>query len=303
MAKQIRIGRIGAVAIGLALLAGAQGGAAPAHAADEAQIRRGEYIFHAADCYACHTDTENHGPTLAGGTAIKTPFGTFYAPNITPDPNFGIGGWSDADFIRALREGVSPDGRNYYPAFPYGSFTNMTDQDMLDLKAYIFSLPAVAAPSHPHQLPFYLRWRVLVSGWKTLNFQKGPLAPDPAKDAVWNRGRYLVEALAHCEECHTPRTLTGGLDRAKAFSGNPDGPDGKPIPNITPDETGIGDWSEVDIAFALKTGQTPDGDVFGSFMTDVVDLGTSYLTDEDRAAIAHYLKSVPPIRHVLPKAD
>jgi mono/diheme cytochrome c family protein len=295
--------RMGVAVVGVALLAGGAFRAGPAIADDGDQIRRGEYIYRAAECFACHTDTETHGPTLAGGAAIKTAFGTFYAPNITPDPNFGIGGWSDADFIRALREGVSPDGRNYYPAFPYGSFTNMTDRDILDLKAYIFSLPAVAAPSHPHELPFYLRWRTLISGWKILNFEKGPLAPDPARDAAWNRGRYLVEALAHCGECHTPRTITGGLDRGQALSGNPDGPDGKAIPNITPDASGIGDWSESDIAFALKTGMMPDGDVFGSFMTDVVEHGTSHLSDEDRAAIAHYLKTVPPIHRDLRKAD
>ena len=276
---------------------------ASADGADEAQIRRGESVFHAADCYACHTDIDNRGPTLAGGRPLKTPFGTFYAPNITPDPDFGIGGWSDADFIRALREGVSPDGVNYYPAFPYTSFTNMTDQDMLDLKAYIFSLPAVSAPSRPHELPFYLRWRFLVTGWKILNFEKGPLKPDPSKDAKWNRGRYLVEALAHCGECHTPRTITGGLVRAETLSGNPVGADLKPVPNITPDDSGIGAWSESDIAFALKSGITPDADTLGAAMADVVEHGTSYLTDEDRAAIARYLKSVPPIRRVLRKAD
>ena len=282
------------------------GGIAPTLAAeaDDARIRRGEYIYRAADCHACHTDSENHGPPLAGGGPIKTPFGTFYAPNITPDPDFGIGSWSDADFIHALRDGVSPDGLNYYPVFPYASFTRMSDQDILDLKAYIFAQPAVSNPSQAHDVPFYLRWRFVLAGWKFFNFTPGPLpSPDPSKDAKWVRGRYLVEALAHCQECHTPRTLTGGLDTAQAFSGNPSGPDGKAIPNITPDGTGIGDWSESDIAFALKTGQTPDGDVFGSFMTDVVEHGTSYLTDEDRAAIAHYLKSVPAIRRAAPATN
>lgn len=276
---------------------------ASADGADEAQIRRGEYIFHAADCYVCHTDIDARGPMLAGGAAIKTAFGTFYAPNITPDPDFGIGGWSDADFIRALREGVAPDGSNYYPVFPYGSFTGLTDQDILDVKAYIFSLPAVSAPSRPQEVPFYLRWRTLLTGWKILNFEKGPIKPDPAKDAKWNRGRYVVEALAHCGECHTPRTITGGLKRLEALSGNPDGPDRKPVPNITPDDSGIGAWSESDIAFALKSGVTPDGDTLGAAMADVVEHGTSYLSDDDRAAIARYLKSVPPIRRTLRTSD
>lgn len=260
--------------------------------------RRGEYAFHAAGCYTCHTDTEGHGQPLAGGAPIKTRFGTFYPPNITPDPDFGIGNWSDADFMRALREGVSPDGRQYYPAFPYGSFTKMTDRDILDIKAYIFTLPAVSAPSRPQDVPFWLSRRSLVKVWKWLNFEPGPLKPDPAKDERWNRGRYLVEALGHCGECHTPRTVTGGLDRSKAYSGTTDGPDGKLVPNITPDATGIADWTEIDIAYALKTGATPDGDDFGALMSDVVEEGTSFLTDDDRLAIAHYLKSLPPIKGV-----
>lgn len=280
------------------LLAATTVSAQPAAATDDSRIERGAYVFHAAGCYTCHTDTENHGPALAGGGPIKTPFGTFYAPNITPDPDFGIGNWSDADFIRALREGVSPDGRNYYPVFPYEAFTKMSDEDILDLKAYIFAQPAVSAPSHPQEVPFWLRWRFVLTGWKFLNFKPGPLPPEPSKDAKWTRGRYLVEALAHCQECHTPRTLTGGLDSAKAFSGTTDGPDGKLIPNITPDKTGIGDWTMVDIAYALKTGATPDGDDFGSLMADVVENGTSYLTDDDRMAIAVYLKSLPPIKGV-----
>jgi mono/diheme cytochrome c family protein len=271
---------------------------APAAAQQPAaeRVKRGEYVFRAADCYSCHTDRENNGQPLAGGAAIKTPFGTFYPPNITPDTEFGIGSWSDQDFLRALRDGVAPDGSHYYPAFPYTSFTNMTDEDILDLKAYMFTLPAVSAPSPLHELPFYLRWRGALGAWKVLNFARGPISPDPARDAVWNRGRYLVEAMAHCGECHSPRTATGAIDRAKAMSGTPFGPDGKPIPNITPDPSGIGDWSESDLTFALKLGVMPDGDTFGSFMADVVEQGTAYLTDDDRTAIARYIRSLPPVR-------
>jgi mono/diheme cytochrome c family protein len=282
----------------LALLAVVPASAQQTEEPSDSRIRRGEYVFHAAGCYTCHTDSENHSPPLAGGAPIKTPFGTFYAPNITPDPDFGIGGWSDADFIHALRDGVSPDGRNYYPVFPYEAFTKMTDQDILDLKAYIFSQAAVSAPSHAQDVPFWLRWRSVLTGWKFLNFNPGPLPSAPSKDAKWTRGRYLVEALGHCQECHTPRTLTGGLNAAKAFSGTTDGPDGKLIPNITPDKTGIADWTEVDVAYAMKTGATPDGDNFGSLMADVVENGTSHLTDDDRMAIAVYLKSLPPIAGV-----
>jgi mono/diheme cytochrome c family protein len=276
-------------AIAMPIVASAQG-------ADAERVKRGEYIFRAADCYSCHTDTKNNGQPLAGGAAIKTPFGTFYPPNITPDTEFGIGLWSDQDFLRALRDGIAPDGSHYYPAFPYTSFTGMTNQDILDLKAYIFTLPAVSAEAPQHELPFYLRWRSVIGAWKMLNFKPGPMTPDPAKDAVWNRGRYLVEAIAHCGECHSPRTATGAIDRAKEMSGNPSGPDGKGIPNITPDPTGIGDWSESDLAFALKLGVMPDGDTFGSFMADVVEQGTAYLTDDDRTAIARYIRSLPPVR-------
>lgn len=295
--------RVSVAASALLLMAMAAASAQQSDDANDPRVKRGEYVFNAAGCYTCHTDIENHGQPLAGGAAIKTAFGTFYPPNITPDPDFGIGGWSDADFIRALREGVSPDGRNYYPAFPYAAFTRMTDQDILDLKAYIFAQAAVSAPSHAQDVPFWLRWRPVISAWKFFNFKPGPLPPEPSKDAQWTRGRYLVEALGHCQECHTPRTLTGGLDASKAFSGTTDGPDGKLIPNITPDKTGIADWSEVDIAYAMKTGSTPDGDNFGSLMADVVDNGTSHLTDEDRMAIAHYLKSLPPVAGVARPSD
>ena len=147
---------------------------------------------------------------LAGGAALLTPFGTFYGPNITPDPDHGIARWSDADFIRAMREGTAPDGRHYYPAFPYTSFTLMTDEDLLALKAYIFTLPPAAVPSRPHDLSFPFGFRGLMWTWKLLYLAPGPFVPDPARDADWNRGAYLVEGVGHCGECHTPRGFLGG---------------------------------------------------------------------------------------------
>jgi mono/diheme cytochrome c family protein len=270
--------------------------------ADQAQIDRGAYIFTAADCGACHTDVKGKGPPLAGGRPLATPFGTFYSPNITPDPETGIGRWTDADFIRALREGVSPGGDHYFPVFPYPSFTKMTDQDILDLKAYIFSLPPVAQPNREHEIDFPYGWRPSVCFWKQLNFTPGALTPDPAQSPEWNRGAYLVQALGHCGECHTPRGWLGGLDTSVAYSGTADGPDGEKVPNITPDpDTGIGTWSPADVVRVLRTGQLPDGDFVGSVMGEVVE-STSELTDADRQAIAAYLASLPPVANPDAKA-
>jgi mono/diheme cytochrome c family protein len=263
--------------------------------ADQAQLDRGAYIFSAADCGACHTNVKAKGPLLAGGRPLKTPFGTFYTPNITPDPDTGIGRWSDADFMRALRRGVSPGNDHYFPVFPYGSFTKMTDQDLLDLKAYIFSLPAVTQANREHDIDFPFGWRFSVWFWKQMNFTEGPFMPDAGRTAEWNRGAYLVEALAHCGECHTPRGWLGGLDTSLSMSGTTDGPEGQKVPNITPDkETGIGGWSPRDVVRVLRTGQLPNGDFVGSLMGEVVN-GTSKLTDADRQAIAVYLQSLPPI--------
>ncbi len=269
---------------------------------DQVQLDRGAYIFAAADCGACHTNVKEKGPLLAGGRPLKTPFGIFYTPNITPDPGTGIGRWSDADFTRALRDGVSPGDDHYFPVFPYPSFTKMTDQDILDLKAYIFSLPAVSQPNRDHEIDFPFGWRFTVWFWKQMNFTEGPFVADPARSAEWNRGAYLVEALAHCGECHTPRGWLGGVDTSLAMSGTTAGPDGKKVPNVTPDlDTGIGGWSPKDVVRVLRTGQLPDGDFVGSVMGEVVN-GTSKLTDADRQAIAVYLQSLPPIANPDAKA-
>jgi len=266
--------------------------------AQEASAERGEYIFHASGCETCHTDTAGKGQPLAGGRALKTPFGTFRTPNITSDPTHGIGKWSEADFIRAMREGRSPSGDHYYPAFPYPAYTKMTDADMKDLRAYMLTLPASSQSNLPHDLgfPFNIRWGVMV--WKWLNFTPGPLPAVAGKDDVWARGRYLIEALGHCAECHTPRDWLGGLVTSKWMAGSADGAEGESAPNITPDlATGIGEWSEEDIAFALQLGMKPDGDSFGGLMAEVVENGTGKLTDDDRAAMAAYLKSLPAIAH------
>lgn len=278
----------------LAALLTVTAAAAPASADDDA-IKRGAYIFAAADCVSCHTDAKHEGKPLAGGRALATPFGTFYGPNITPDPTTGIGNWTEADFRRALRYGVGPGATQLFPVFPFASFTGMTDQDIGYLFAYLKAQPPVARADTPHDVSFPFTIRLGVMGWRALFFAPGPLSPDPKHDAVWNRGNYLANAVVHCGECHTPRNFMGAMETSLAFSGNPNGPDGQKAPNITEDpKDGIGKWSVEDIERVLETGQTPDFDSVGSGMGEVVK-GTSQLTPEDRHAIAVYIKSLTAI--------
>jgi mono/diheme cytochrome c family protein len=258
-------------------------------------VARGAYLANAADCVSCHTDGAHQGRPYAGGRAIPTPFGTFYSPNITPDPETGIGRWTEAQFLAALRFGRRPDGADFYPAFPYPSFTLITDEDARAIKAYLFSLPAVRQPDRPHDLSFPYSWRALLAVWRWLYFEPGPFRPNPGWSAALNRGAYLVDALAHCGECHTPRNWLGASQRDRYLAGTPAGPDGKKVPNITPDrDAGIGEWSEGDIVTLLATGRTPDSDFVGGAMREVVR-STARLDDADRRAIAAYLQSIPAI--------
>jgi len=265
-----------------------------ASAADDAAIGRGKYLFQAGGCGSCHGgDDGESGP--AGGVDLTTPFGRFYAPNITPDKMHGIGSWTEADFRAALRHGVGPDGRYLFPVFPFTSFTNLNDADIADLYAYLVSLPPSPKPSRAHEATSPFGWRSLLVFWRTLFFNEGPIRTDPSQSAEWNRGNYLVHAVAHCEECHTARNLLGALKPSRAFAGNIGGPDGQNAPNITSDaDTGIGSWSVAEIEHLLKTGETPDYDQVSSGMKAVVR-GTSKLTDADRHAMAVYLKTVPAI--------
>ncbi len=281
---------VAALALPFGLLAGGGVGAA-----EPDSVARGAYLFQAAGCLGCHTAEKTGGTPLAGGRALVTPFGTFYTPNITPDPVNGIGRWSDGDFVRAFREGTRPDGAALFPAFPYVSYTRMTDRDLLDLKAYLFAQPAVAAVNRPHDLAPPFSWRFLLPAWQWLYLTPGPVPDDPAKPAAWNRGRYLVDALGHCGECHTPRSLLGGMNQDRYLGGNPDGVEGDKVPNITAHRKGIGGWSDGDLALLLETGLTPEGDVVGGAMGEVIRNSTSKLTAADRAAIVAYLKAVPPL--------
>lgn len=256
-------------------------------------IERGRYLIHAGGCLTCHTADGPGAVPLAGGRALVTPYGTFYPPNLTPDRETGLYGWTDADFARALREGRAPDGSLYYPAFPYPSYTGLEDADVAAIAAYLRSLPPVRRPTPPHDLPWYLSFRSIMYGWNLLNFRPHRFVPDNSRSAGWNRGAYLVRHLGHCGECHSPRNLLGGMDRQAALSGNPDGPDGDKVPDITQDRTtGIGRWSKDEIVLFLEMGLLPDGDFAGAAMGAVIDDDTSQLTAADREAIATYLQSL-----------
>ncbi|HSD52932.1 MAG TPA: cytochrome c [Burkholderiales bacterium] len=273
----------------LTLLPGAGIGTAGAQQGD---AKRGEYLAKAGGCVGCHTEEKKDAVRYAGGRALKTPFGTFYGPNITPHPQAGIGRWTEADFIRAMRQGVRPDGANYFPAFPYPSFTKISDADLRDLWAYLKTLPPSSRASQPHDLGFLLRFRFAVVVWKWLFFTPGPFVPDPKATATVNRGAYLVQALGHCGECHTPRNFLGGPKRGRFLAGGK-GPEGKAIPNLTP--VRLKKFSDGELKDLLTTGLTPDGDVLAETMGEVVQNTTSQLTPADLAAVIAYLRSLPPL--------
>ena len=294
VAARKRLGRW----LGTALLLGGALGTPATQSADlTARVERGRYLVHAGGCLTCHTADRPDAIPLAGGRALATPFGTFYSPNLTPDLVTGLGGWTDTDLGRALREGVAPDGSNYYPVFPYPAYTGLTDTDVAAIAAYLRSLKPVHQMTPEHELPWYLSSRLVMFGWNLINFKAGRFATDPSRDALWNRGAYLVRHLGHCGECHTPRNVLGGLDRSRELAGNPAGPDGEKTPNITRDKTaGIGRWSVDEIVFLLETGLLPNGDFAGSLMSDVIEDNTGKLTTEDRQAIATYLRSLGPAK-------
>lgn len=265
-------------------------------AAENDLVARGRYVFALAGGCGCHTAKGE--PTNAGGRPLKTPFGTFYGTNITPDPTHGIGKWTDKQLIDGIRLGIRPDGSVMSPVMPYPAFSGMSDVDVTALVTYLRNLPAVAKENQPHKLsiPFM---GTAMRLWRLLFFTP-TLAPLQSPMEGVARGRYISDHLAHCQECHTPRTWFGTLDRSRYLAGNPDGVDGEVAPNITPDnDTGVGEWSEDDMVSLLKSGFLPNMDNVQGLMALVIDGvpegGYKDMTDEDALAVARYLKSVPPV--------
>ncbi|MBN3846736.1 c-type cytochrome [Paraburkholderia sp. Ac-20342] len=255
-------------------------------------VKRGEYLTRAADCAACHTADKSR--PFAGGLPISTPFGTIVTPNITPDPDTGIGQWSDADFMRAMHEGIGKGGERLYPAFPYTAYTRVTDQDVLAIRAYLNTLTPIhyTPPANSLKFPFNQRW--LMVFWNLFNFNEGRFVPDPKQSAEWNRGAYLVEGLAHCEECHTPRNFMQGLQTSARFSGAVQA--GWHAFNITPDKvSGVGDWHDDELAAYLSTGAVPGRANAAGPMGEVVANSTQYLTPVDLRSIVVYLRSLPAV--------
>jgi mono/diheme cytochrome c family protein len=263
--------------------------------ADPAAIARGAYLAAAAGCDQCHTDKAEGARPYAGGRRLATEFGVVVTPNITPDRAAGIGAWSEADFERAMRWGIAPDGSHYVSAFPYPYYARLTDRDLADLKAYLDSLAPVSqlVPEAAESLALFERARAAVGTALESLSTRASVADRPADPAA-ARGAYLAATVGHCGGCHTPRTWLGQPDSSRELAGSVAGWfAGAKAPNITPDEkTGIGGWSEADILTLLKDGQTPDNDFVGGSMAEIVR-NTARLTDEDRRAVAAYLKSLP----------
>ena len=259
----------------------------------EGDPKRGAYILAAAGCIACHTDQKSGGGFLAGGPALNTPFGTFYAPNITPHPKSGIGGWSRDEFARAMTSGISPKGAHYFPSFPYTSYTGMRAQDIADLKRYLDTVAPIGQDNRPHDISWPFSDRRFLNGWKWLFFKPGVFMPDRKTTAQVQRGAYLVNVLGHCGECHTQRNVFGGRS-GNLLAGNTRGPDGEPVPGISGLTTRKTDaWTKDELITALQLGMTRSGDFLGASMAEVIQNSTSKLTAQDVAAMVEFLDTLP----------
>lgn len=263
-----------------------------------ADLGNGRTMFLIGGCSSCHaTPGQDDKTRLGGGLGLESPFGTFHVPNISPDPNDGIGRWSEVDFVTAMLKGTSPEGQHLYPAFPYTSYQRMKLDDVRDLYAYLKTLPSVQAKSQPHELPFPFNIRRTLGAWKFLFLDDEAFKPDPGQDAVWNRGAYLVNGPGHCAECHSPRNVLGGIIASQRFAGGPEPAGDGWVPNIT--QRALANWSVKDIAETLESGMTPDDRVSGP-MADVVR-NTAQLSAADRLAIATYIKSLAPVEGPKPR--
>jgi mono/diheme cytochrome c family protein len=270
----------------------------PSHTPDAAA---GERVFWAGGCASCHASPVDGKRArgddkllLGGGMELASAKGTFVVPNISPSEEHGIGRWSTLDFVNAMLRGVSPDGRHYYPSFPYASYARMRFEDVIDLKAYLDTLPEVSGGSTDHELRFPWSLRRGIGAWKRLYLDAGAVVDVKSPDALFDRGRYLVEGPGHCGECHTPRNRFAALDTRHWLAGAPH-PDGEGrVPNITPAGENVADWSAADIVYYLESGFTPDFDAVGGSMVAVQE-NMAKLSADDREAIAAYLKAVPAI--------
>lgn len=262
----------------------------------------GELVFWAGGCASCHAASGAKGEDLlklGGGLRLETPFGIFVAPNISSNTADGIGSWSLEDFANAMTHGTSPDGRNYYPAFPYTSYVRMSADDLGDLFAFLKTLPSVDGKAADHELGFPFNLRRGIGLWKRLYLKPEPVisapVPQDGLDTVlWERGRYLVEGPGHCGECHTPRDFAGGLELTRWLGGAPAQTGEGSIPDITPTDGGFGGWNAADIAYYLESGFTPEYDSVGGEMVHVQE-NMAKLPASDREAIAAYLKAIPPV--------
>jgi mono/diheme cytochrome c family protein len=262
----------------------------PAALAQASPVERGAYLARAADCFACHTTPG--GKPYAGGLGFKLPFGTLYSTNITPDKETGIGNFSDQDFLNAVHRGIRDDGARLYPAMPFASYTYMTDADALAIKAYLFSLPPVHAPDPENTLKFPFNQRWAMSFWSVVFNPDTRFEPDTSKSPEWNRGAYLVEALGHCGECHTPRNLAFALDNRKKFAGAVTA--GWRAFNISSDKTtGVGGWRDEDLLSYFSTGYAPGHGSASGPMAEAIDHGLSQLAPADLRAVVAYLRTVP----------
>ncbi|WP_410712077.1 c-type cytochrome [Bradyrhizobium sp. BEA-2-5] len=276
--------------VGLMLALSPIGASAQQKAADPAVLAKGEYLARAGDCIACHTARE--GKTFAGGLPMKTPFGTLYTSNITPDPQTGIGTWTSDQFYQMMHNGRFPDGGLVYPAMPFASYTKVTREDSDAIYAYLRTVPPVRQLNKPHDLTFPFNNRSLILGWRTLFFREGEFKPDPTKSAEWNRGNYLVEGLGHCGMCHTPINALGGTSQSEAFKGGLIPMQNWYAPSLTSNkETGLGDWTIEEIVDYLRKGVSAKGAVYGP-MAEVVYNSLQFLNDDDARAMAVYLKGL-----------
>ena len=254
----------------------------------QGDVQRGAYLARLSGCFACHTDYTGGGEVFAGGGPITTAFGTFFAPNITTDKENGIGQWTLAEFAKALTKGISPDGEHYFPVFPYENYRYFSDQDIIDLWAAFKTVPPVESINRDHQIDFPFNQRFLLAPWKTLYFQDLMAEFAGLNSESLARGAYIVNGPGHCVSCHTPRSVFGGLQLENYLAGG-EGPDQQVVPAITAIALRTRDYSVEDIAFLLKDGITPDGDVLGGSMAEIIKHNTRWLTQDDRKAIAEFL--------------